>query len=64
LQLRNLSVDRLNSFIGLAFNDSSSLWIVWKFEARCTLSEVLFNDEFNLSEQFQVSFINDVVKVG
>lgn len=59
-----MSVDRLNSFIGLAFNNSSNFWIVWKFEARCTLHDVLYNDEFNMNEQFQASFINDIVKVG
>ena len=62
-KLKNLNVDRLNAFIGLAFNHSNQLWIVWKFEARSTLCDVLFHEEIEISEQFQVSFINDLVMV-
>ena len=62
-KLRHLSVDRLNTFMGLAFNKSNQVWIVWKFEAKCTLREVVNNDDFDLNEQFQTSFLNDIVRV-
>ena len=62
-KLKNLNVDRLNAFIGLAFNHGNHMWVVWKFEARCTLHDVLFHEEFDLNEQFQASFLNDSVKV-
>jgi hypothetical protein len=62
--LRNIAVERLNTFDGIAFNNSTNLWLVWRYEARCTLREVIFNDDFNLTDQFQTSFISDLVKVG
>ncbi len=66
IQLRNMSAERLNTFDGLAFNNtnSSNMWIVWRYDAaRCTLRQVIFNDDFKLTEQFQTSFISDIAKV-
>ena len=62
-RLRTLSVDQLNSFVGLTFNESNQFVIVWKFDVRSTLHDIIFSDDINVSEQFQASFISDIVKV-
>ena len=62
-KLRNLSVDRLNPFLGLVFNESHSFIVVWKFEARCSLRDVVFNEDFNMNDQFVASFLSDIAKV-
>ena len=47
----------------MSFNKHNKLQIVWKFEARCTLHDVIGNGDFDLNEEFQISFISDIVKV-
>ena len=36
-QLKNMTTDHLNTFIGIAFNQHNMFTIIWKYEARCTL---------------------------
>lgn len=62
-RLRTLSADRLNSFIGMTFNEMNQFVIVWKFDVRSTLHDIIFNDDINVNDQFQASFISDIVKV-
>ena len=42
--------------MGIAFNQYNKITVVWKYEARCTLYEVLDNDDFNMADEFQMSF--------
>jgi hypothetical protein len=63
LQLRNVAMDNLNAFIGLTFNEGTRFLVIWQHNVRCTLEDVVFNDDFNLTAEFQSSFVNDILKV-
>ena len=36
-QLRGVTTDNLNTFMGIAFNQHDKFTVIWKYEARCTL---------------------------
>jgi hypothetical protein len=56
-------MDNLDVFVGLTFNEGDRFLIFWQHNVRCTLEDVVFNDEFNLTVEFQSSFLNDILKV-
>jgi hypothetical protein len=56
-------MDNVNTFVGITFDEGSQFLILWQHNVRCTLEDVVFNDDFNLTTEFQSSFVNDILKV-
>ena len=56
-------MDQLSAFVGMTFNYDDRFWIVWQAAIKCTLKDIIFEEEFNLNKDFLASFLHDLVKV-
>src|SRR4051812_17368170 len=57
-------MDNLNAFVGLSFNHDDRFLIIWQYSVRCTLEDIVMNEDFNLTIEFQTSFLKGIVKVS
>lgn len=55
--------DNLNPFIGITFNERSDMMILWKFCARGTLQDVIYNNKIEFDSKFHAAFIRDLTQV-
>ena len=61
-QLRqSTSHDHLNQFVGIAFDQNMTFSVVWAATFRCTLMDIVFSEQFNLTRDFAESFIRDML---
>jgi hypothetical protein len=72
-----MNMELLDSFIGLTYNHDDRFLVIWQASTRCALKvctakrsrlshaqDLIFDDDFNLNEQFSSSFIRDMLRVS
>ena len=63
LQLRHVNSELLEPFIGLTYNQDDRIYFIWPGTRRCMLKDLLFDEDFTMTKQFESSFIRDLLRV-
>uniref|UniRef100_A0A914WA68 Guanylate cyclase n=1 Tax=Plectus sambesii TaxID=2011161 RepID=A0A914WA68_9BILA len=61
-QMKQISNDNLNTFLGMSFNEKNQLYILWKYCSRGSLLDVLHNEEIHIDATFHGAFVRDILK--
>ncbi|VDP13282.1 unnamed protein product [Onchocerca flexuosa] len=61
-QMKAAVHDNLNIFIGIIFNQSENVYVIWKFCSRGTIQDIIYNKNMTLDEKFHAAFVNDITQ--
>ncbi|EYC10243.1 hypothetical protein Y032_0056g2633 [Ancylostoma ceylanicum] len=59
--LRNITNTNLNTFIGMSFNQSNEMMVIWKYCSRNSLDHIIFEKNQRFGRTFQGSFLKHIL---
>ncbi|RCN30281.1 hypothetical protein ANCCAN_23951 [Ancylostoma caninum] len=59
--LRNITNTNLNTFIGMSFNQSNEMMVIWKYCSRKSLDHLIFEKNLRFGRTFQGSFLKHIL---
>ncbi|KAL6739861.1 hypothetical protein Aduo_013263 [Ancylostoma duodenale] len=59
--LRSITNTNLNTFIGMSFNQSNEMMVIWKYCSRKSLDHLIFEKNMRFGRTFQGSFLKHIL---